>query len=654
MELNQRDHTIRVKLVYYGPALCGKTTNLKILHERAIWSRRGEFVSLNSQQDRTILCDLLPLKTGGFRGFDLKLQLLAVPGQTVYYTTRRVVLKGADGIVFVANSAADRWQENVQSFKELAANLMVHQLDAASVPIVFQYNKRDLPAVMAIDELSRALNPRKAPEFGAVATSGEGVLETFAAVMARTVESLSRRFKTMELPPGQTVDGWAKLAVQGMFGKGRLDDEPMEAEVIEIVDEEPAVTPPGVEEHPEVGSYQRGALPPVPTVAPRAPAEDRRLVRVAMPEEEAPRGGPATTEVRSSESLAESYAEVSAELSQALSDLREERDQARLRLEQVRQALLLATQAPGTTQVEQRVQRILRVLGKAAGASGATLLLTTSDAPRVIPLPPLDLDPLTRTAWGSSHVETLRSVEEPRIEEATESPQLTEALRSGTPSFEAMAVVPLRSAERLLGLALLYFQTHTVLPSRETLLHLGFLARVLGGPLEASAARDAASGVERLRIVSRASSTAVASLLTRMPVEATRRTVFRLTDALGPLQAPGVTVTVSTETLEARGDAALLRFAVATLMHQCEADAIERGHSPVIKVRAQPRADGAVLIQVSGGGGHRTVALPHSSLPDLADAELGVVHAIVAQHGGRLVSSRSESQDPQFTLVLPG
>jgi signal recognition particle receptor subunit beta len=651
LELNQRDHTVRLKLVYYGPALCGKTTNLKVLHEQALWSRRGEFVSLNSQQDRTILCDLLPLKTGGFRGYDLKLQLLAVPGQTVYYTTRRVVLKGADGIVFVANSAADRWQENVQSLKELTANLMVHQLDPASVPIVFQYNKRDLPAVMGIEELSRALNTRKAPEFGAVATSGEGVLETFAAIIARTVDSLSRRYKTLELPPGQTVDGWAKQAVQGMFGKGRLDEEPMEAEVIQIVEEEPPVS----QEHREVRSSHVSPLPPVPTVAPRQPSEDRRLVRVAMPEEEAPRGGPATTEVRSSESLAESYAEVSAELSQAVSDLREERDQARVRLEQVRHALELATEAPGTTAVEQRIQRILRVLGKAAGASGATLLLTTSDPPRVIALPPLTQDPLTRTAWGSSHVETLRSLAEPRIEEATESPQLRDALRSGKPSFEAVAAVPLRSAERLLGLALLYFQTHTVLPSRETLLHLGFLARVLGGPLEASAARDAASGVERLRVVSRASSTAVASLLTRMPVEATRRQALRLTDALGPLRAPGVTVDVSPDTLEVRGDAALLRFAVATLLHQCETDAIERGLSPLVKVRAaQSRADSTVLIQVSGGGGRQTVALPHSSLPDLADAELGVVQAIVAQHGGRLVSGRSESQDPQFTLVLPG
>ena len=112
VEMNQRDRTIKVKIVYYGPALGGKTTNLKVLHEKALWSRRGELISVNSRQDRTILCDLLPLKTGGFRGYDLRVQLLAVAGQAMYSATRRVVIKGADGIVFVANSATDRWQEN--------------------------------------------------------------------------------------------------------------------------------------------------------------------------------------------------------------------------------------------------------------------------------------------------------------------------------------------------------------------------------------------------------------------------------------------------------------------------------------------------------------------------------------------------------------
>ena len=132
VELNHRDRTIKIKMVYYGPPVGGKTTNLQVLHQHTSGARRGEMVSINSAQDRTILFDLLPLKTPGFRGFDLRLQILAVPGQAMYAATRRLVLKGADSLVFVANSAVDRWDENIQSFREMTQNLLSHQLDPAT------------------------------------------------------------------------------------------------------------------------------------------------------------------------------------------------------------------------------------------------------------------------------------------------------------------------------------------------------------------------------------------------------------------------------------------------------------------------------------------------------------------------------------------
>src|SRR3970040_2906498 len=121
-EIKHRERSVRVKRVYSGPAVGGKTTNLKVLHERALGTRRGQFVSVNSTQDRTILCDLLPLRSGGFRGYDLKLRLVAVPGQAMYSTTRRVVVKGADGVVFVANSASDRWHGNLKGLQERGSN----------------------------------------------------------------------------------------------------------------------------------------------------------------------------------------------------------------------------------------------------------------------------------------------------------------------------------------------------------------------------------------------------------------------------------------------------------------------------------------------------------------------------------------------------
>ena len=207
VELNHRDRTIKVKVVYYGPPLGGKTTNLQILHQRADDRRRGEMISVNSAQDRTILFDLLPLKTPGFRGFDLRLQILAVPGQAMYAATRRLVLKGADSLVFVVNSALDRWEENLQSYREMTQNLLTHHLDPAQMPLVFQYNKRDLPQVLEVEALDRGLNSRKADAIPAVAIRGEGVLETFIASLALTVQDLANRYALglWRPPPVQQV-----------------------------------------------------------------------------------------------------------------------------------------------------------------------------------------------------------------------------------------------------------------------------------------------------------------------------------------------------------------------------------------------------------------------------------------------------------------
>ena len=241
-------------------------------------------------------------------------------------------------------------------------------------------------------------------------------------------------------------------------------------------------------------------------------------------------GGP---DVRSTDSLTESYAQASAELGFAVSELREERDLLRVRLDEVQRALELATEDPGKTDVEERLQAILRVLVKAGGASGATLMLFTGEAPQVLALPPLQSDPLSRTTWGAAHLEGARGLTEPQIEEAVQSPELAQALRAGEPSFEAVALVPLRSAERLLGLALLYFGPYAALPPADAVVHLGFLSRVLAGPLEAAAAREAASAGDRLKVLSRASSAAVASLLTRLPWELARR------QAPPPVRRPG-------------------------------------------------------------------------------------------------------------------
>jgi GAF domain-containing protein len=283
-------------------------------------------------------------------------------------------------------------------------------------------------------------------------------------------------------------------------------------------------------------------------------------------------------------------------------------------------------------------------------ASGATLLLYTGEAPQVLALAPLVADPLSRTVWGASRVDELRTLAAPRLEEADSALELAEALRDGVPSFEAVAYVPLRSAERLLGLALLYFDAQSAVPTDDRLAHLGFLARVLSGPLEALAAREAALAGDRLKVLSRASATAVASLLARLPAELTRKQPLRIAEVLSPLRVPGISVDAPSPTTTVLGDAALLRFAFASLVRQCETDALERGQIPEVSVTVEERAS-TVRIRIHGGGRSSVMSAPERG-PDLSDAELSVVHAIVAGHGGVLVSDRGEDLAARFPVDL--
>jgi signal recognition particle receptor subunit beta len=635
VEFDENLRRVKVKIAYYGPAVGGKTTNIKVLHERAERSRRGDLVSVNSQQDRTIICDLLPLRTGGFRGLDLRLQLVAVPGQSIYGAPRRALLKGCDGFVFVANSAVDRWHETVQSYRELISNLLALQRDPSTVPLVFQYNKRDLLKVMEIGTLERALNARGAPSFPAVAREGQGVLETLSAILTRTLEELSRRYPVIEMTPGQTVAAWTAKALHGIYGRARLDDRP---------DEPLPPEPPPAE--PE-------------DFATAEPAQYLKL-QIAMAEETSRPPGVAG-ELRSAESLAESYAEASAELGSVVSDLREERERDHARLAEIRVALDLAEEGAGEMGLEDRAGRVLGIMMRAGDASNAALYFTAGEVPQVLVVQPLVADPLSRSRWGLAHLEQLRELREPKLETVSESPEFAEVLTLSDPAFEAVAIVPLRSAERFLGLALLYYRPHAALPPKDTLAHLGFLARVLVGPLEATAAREVAAGArevaagaERMRTLSRASAGAVASLLTRLPSSAARRQPVSLEDVITPLGAPGVEVAVAPGTRPIEGDAALLRFALATLIHRCEAAALEMGQTPSIEVRAALE-DFMVRVQVRGGrGGSRPsmVARAPGAAGFDADAEMTAVNAIVALHEGFFTAPEGEGADVQFTMLF--
>jgi hypothetical protein len=623
VEFNRQERMIRVKIAYYGPAVGGKTTNLKVLYDRARHGRRGEFVSVNSQQDRTILCDLLPLKSSGFMGYDLRFQLAAVPGQAIYAPARRVVLRGSDGVVFVANSATDRWHENLQCYRELQGHLLAQQLDPATIPMVMQYNKRDLPDVMETEALERGLNARRCPYFAAVATRCEGVLETFAEIIRLTLEDLSKRHAAIALPPGQSLYDWTQQTIVSMFGAAQLASAESDEEVVTV-------------DLPEDGLFGDEA-------------SARHLLKLAMPEEVS-RGAP---DARSSDVLAESYAQASTELGVRVNDLREERDIARSRLAELKLALELAEQPAGEGEVEDRAQRILSILMRSAEAANASLLLTTTDPPQIMVLPPLVTDPLARTGWGATHLHELRDLAETRLEEGRELRELASALVESEPVFESIALVPLRSAERVLALAILYYRPHMTLPRADTLEHIGFLGRILAGPLEAAAAREGRASVDRMRAVSRASAAAIASLLTRLPGGTARRASIQLEDVLAPLRVPGVTITVVPGTPAVVGDPALLRFAVATLVARCEAAALERSMIPVIGVYAGLE-ENFVRVHVWVGEGAAAVGAPvvTEAFSADSDAEMSAVYAIMALHSGGLVVPESKGAVVHYVLQL--
>ena len=187
------------KIVYYGPGLCGKTSNLSYIYAKTSPESRGEMVSLETESDRTLFFDLLPIEVGTIGGFKTRLQLYTVPGQVFYNTTRKLVLKGVDGLVFVADSQRPMRDANLESFKSLAENLEEFGLQVSEVPIVLQYNKRDLSNILTIEELNADLNPDGSFKFEeASAVNGEGVITTLKEITKLTLKKLKVRMTAPE------------------------------------------------------------------------------------------------------------------------------------------------------------------------------------------------------------------------------------------------------------------------------------------------------------------------------------------------------------------------------------------------------------------------------------------------------------------------
>jgi len=189
--INYASREINCKVVYYGSGLGGKTTNLEYVYSRVNPDSKGKMISLATETERTLFFDFLPIDLGEIRGFKTRFHLYTVPGQVYYNASRRLILKGVDGLIFVADSQRSRLEANVEAMHNLYENMESYGYDIETIPFVVQYNKRDLPDIMSTDELRSVLNPMGVPDFEAVAIEGEGVFQTLSAVSKLVVKSLS-------------------------------------------------------------------------------------------------------------------------------------------------------------------------------------------------------------------------------------------------------------------------------------------------------------------------------------------------------------------------------------------------------------------------------------------------------------------------------
>ena len=190
--INYSSREINCKIVYYGPGLCGKTTNLQYIYKKTSPEAKGKMISLATETERTLFFDFLPLSLGEIRGFKTRFHLYTVPGQVFYDASRKLILKGVDGVVFVADSQVERMEANIESLQNLKDNLAEQGYDFNKIPLVIQYNKRDLPNAAPVEELRNLLNPNGTPDFEGVAFKGDGVFETLKAIAKLVLTELKK------------------------------------------------------------------------------------------------------------------------------------------------------------------------------------------------------------------------------------------------------------------------------------------------------------------------------------------------------------------------------------------------------------------------------------------------------------------------------
>lgn len=188
--INYNSKEINCKIVYFGPSMSGKTANLQYIYARTHPDADVDLLSLNTENERTLFFDFLPLALGTLRGYHIRFHLYTVPGQSYYDSSRKLILRGVDGIVFVCDSQVTKMEANLESLKNLADNLDEQGYDIEKIPFIFQFNKRDMPNICPVEEMNKTLNPRGLPHFEAVSTTGVGVLETLKGISKKILQDL--------------------------------------------------------------------------------------------------------------------------------------------------------------------------------------------------------------------------------------------------------------------------------------------------------------------------------------------------------------------------------------------------------------------------------------------------------------------------------
>lgn len=191
--INYASKEVNCKVIYCGPGLSGKTTNIQFVYEQTQQENKGRLITLSTENERTLFFDFLPLSVGDIQGYRARFHLYTIPGQTFYEVSRQFILKGVDGIVFVADSLAERMEANIESFELLEKGLEKQGYDLNRIPLVFQYNKRDMPDIVSLHELESTFNPMRRPHFEAIANRGEGVMETLQTICQLIINELKGR-----------------------------------------------------------------------------------------------------------------------------------------------------------------------------------------------------------------------------------------------------------------------------------------------------------------------------------------------------------------------------------------------------------------------------------------------------------------------------